>query len=123
MYITKFIKSNWQVEQIEQTGVTITLGEEEDSHKFGEKRKKKDYAYFGRETPEKIGAVDSVQLAKDIEKTLNDFENENIELINIMPVNSGHHEYHYDIGGYGFGYTDGVIIIGKKDDKDPYETF
>lgn len=114
--------------QVEQTGVILTLGEEEDSHKFGEKRKKKDYVYFGGETPEKIGAVDSVQLAKDIEKTLNDFEKENIELINILPINAGEYSTDYDASyktraGYGFGFTDGVIIIGKKSKKNDYETF
>ncbi len=97
MYITKFVKSNWKTKETGKENYSSELEK------------------MIPETKPIFGAVDSLQLSKEIEKTLNDFEKKNIELIKITPINSGEYSIRRD-AGYGFGYTDGVIIIGKNNE-------
>ena len=59
--------------------------------------------------------VNGKKLANEIEKILNDFAKKNIELVSITPITSGIYES-WSEGGMGYGITDGVIIIGKKDE-------
>lgn len=62
--------------------------------------------------------IDIDKFSKAIEDELNNLKSENSHLINILPVISGQYGWdsYYMSAGYGFGYTDGVIIIGKKDE-------
>jgi hypothetical protein len=59
--------------------------------------------------------VNGEKLANEIEEILNDFAKNNIELVSITPITSGFLGYGGD-GGLGYGITDGVIIVGKKDE-------
>ncbi len=61
------------------------------------------------------GKIDIDKFSKAIEAELNNLKSENSHLIKILPVISGQYGWDSD-GGYGFGYTDGVILIGKKDE-------
>jgi len=63
--------------------------------------------------------VNGNKLEKDIQAQLEKFENKGITLMSITPIISGTYELETDNlsgggAGYGFGFTSGVIIVGKK---------
>ncbi|MGM0951346.1 MAG: hypothetical protein ACQEW7_00055 [Pseudomonadota bacterium] len=70
--------------------------------------------------------MDGERLSQDIQKAVNELNNEGYEVVAVTPVISGNFNYDYkttgsghngDSGygyGYGYSYTEGVTIIAKK---------
>lgn len=73
--------------------------------------------------------VDGERLSQDISNVVADLNNNNYEVISVMPVTSGEYDYKYNLiepslatqlggagagYGYGYSYTEGVTIIAKK---------
>ena len=57
--------------------------------------------------------INGDKFAVELEKTLNDLEGEGYEVVSIMAVSSGSSS-NVGTGGWGFSYTDGVLVTAKK---------
>lgn len=60
-----------------------------------------------------LDEVDGEDLASRIESECNALVSEGYKIANIMPINSGDHNFKNGVG-YGYGYTSGVIIVANK---------
>lgn len=70
--------------------------------------------------------IDIVRLNEDINQEITNLNNSGYEVISITPITSGEYKYDYEAPtvnaqfrpsygwGYGFSYTNGVIITAKK---------
>ncbi|MDX2320872.1 MAG: hypothetical protein QNK26_09805 [Moritella sp.] len=64
--------------------------------------------------------MDGFQLQEDIQIALNDLNNDGFEVISVSPVTSGNYKCERGTPsnggsyGYGFSYTEGMLIIAKK---------
>jgi len=59
--------------------------------------------------------VNGELLSKQIEAACNGFVSDGYIISNIMPINSGGHNYKNGVGyGYGYAYTSGVVIVATK---------
>lgn len=57
--------------------------------------------------------VDGAKLAADLEATLNQLEEQQFEIFQVTPVQSGSYDFG-DNHGFGFSYTEGVLVAAKK---------
>ena len=53
--------------------------------------------------------IDGARLASDIQTAIEDLQKEGFELVSLTPVISGNRS-----NGYGYSFTEGVIMISKK---------
>ncbi|EBR3468898.1 TPA: hypothetical protein G8N71_000671 [Salmonella enterica] len=67
--------------------------------------------------------VDGERLNEDITRTVDKLNQDGFEVISITPVTSGNWGFKYDSGsinngtgrgGYGYSYTEGVLILAKE---------
>ena len=62
--------------------------------------------------------IDGQRLSEDIAIAINELNNNGYEVIAVTPITSGNHQHHWDGSngeyGFGFSYTTGVTIVGKK---------
>lgn len=57
--------------------------------------------------------INGEKFAVELEKCLNDLEAEGYDVVSIMAVSSGSSS-NVGTGGWGFSYTDGVLVTAKK---------
>lgn len=102
--------------------VKVPTGEKKKGLLWGEKeilRKENQFEQTGWSESE----IDGERLALDIERAVNNLNDQGHKVIIISEVISGDYNYHYRTSykakggfgyGYGFSYTEGVTIISEK---------
>lgn len=86
-------------------------------HFFGQKPVTEEKMIFQQEGISD-SCIDGQRLSDDIAACISELNTNGYEVIAVTPITSGNHRHHWDGAngayGYGFSYTTGVNIVGKK---------
>jgi len=58
--------------------------------------------------------IDTGRLTKDLQETVEKLNKEGYEIVSLTQVISGQYAYDYRSYGYGYSYTDGLLVVARK---------
>jgi len=58
--------------------------------------------------------IDTGRLTKDLQETVEKLNKEGYEIVSLTQVISGQYAYDFRSYGYGYSYTDGLMVVARK---------
>jgi len=58
--------------------------------------------------------IDTGRLTKNLQETVEKLNNEGYEIVSLTQIISGQYAYDFRSYGYGYSYTDGLMVVARK---------